>query len=583
VNNRTYREIPGETGSTFTVRPEDSGKFIRVYVVSDSNPPVVRYDTIKMDVFSTLSNGGSGGNEIASKTPLTEEEINVLFAQGIIPIASLEDLIAINSENQHSFAGTHLTEGGFSKSYVVVRDINLTTDTAFGASLINGVFTGTFEGKDYTISNFTIDASSVNNIGLFSQISGASIQNLTLQAFNITGNQWVGALVGIVTGGANIVENIHVLGSMINGDNRVGGLLGAIGSSQLGPDPGNLMTLSSINYSGDVNGQGNQGRVGGIVGEAENFTIDISDITYTGNVKGDSQIGGILGGVYGSTLTAISVNNKGKVIGSGGSVGGIVGLFWGPSMTISNSANTEEVIGGEDVGGIAGYVRNGLLNISNVINSGSITANSYGAGGIIGYVSQENTVMISHTTNSGMVSVVSGFLQNAGGIIGWAQISSIDISNTSNEGEVSVDNGLFAGGFIGWVQLTSITVTSIINTGSVSGGDGVGGIFGFIAAPFGTEFLNNFMSITGSNIIVSETGSTTGNTDKTGHIIGIIEVSTLTTPRKSTVNLTGIQVNRPNNSLKLVGENDDDHTISNDGNPDGTERTIFTNASITKP
>ncbi len=55
VNNRTYSEIPGETESTFTVRPEDSGKFIRVYVVSDSNPPVVRYDTIKLDVFGTVS------------------------------------------------------------------------------------------------------------------------------------------------------------------------------------------------------------------------------------------------------------------------------------------------------------------------------------------------------------------------------------------------------------------------------------------------------------------------------------------------------------------------------------------------
>jgi len=249
VNNRTYREIQGETESTFTVRPEDSGKFIRVYVVSDSNPPVVRYDTIKLDVFGTLSNGGGGNTPPPPNPPQNPPQVNPntqdFLDQGYIPISSLNDLIAIRSTNSHNFAqGTDYaltTEGGLSKNYVVVNNINL---SAYNDSVsVIGLFSGEFEGLGFTLSNLTIQTGS-SSIGLFHRINGASIRNLTLSAFNISAGAQVGALVGRVEDNENIISNINVIDSTIKGTQDAGGVVGFYFEGYL--------TLASISFSGTV-------------------------------------------------------------------------------------------------------------------------------------------------------------------------------------------------------------------------------------------------------------------------------------------------------------------------------------------
>lgn len=186
VNNRTYREIPGESSSTFTVRPEDSGKFIRVYVVSDSNPPVVRYDTIKLDVFKTVD------SEPTCKIILTAT-----------------DLIAIHQ----NLAGC----------YELGANIDLSGYTNLTQSFINGTFTGTLDGSGFSILNLTINLN-IDYIGLFQIISGASLTDLTLEIFNIRGRKYVGTLAGSAL--HSTLSSIQLISNQVSGTRILGGMVG---------------------------------------------------------------------------------------------------------------------------------------------------------------------------------------------------------------------------------------------------------------------------------------------------------------------------------------------------------------------
>ena len=59
-------------------------------------------------------------------------------------------------------------------------------------------FTGSYDGDGYTINGLTIARSTTHRIGLFGKTDGATIQDLGVTNVNITGNYYVGALVGLV-------------------------------------------------------------------------------------------------------------------------------------------------------------------------------------------------------------------------------------------------------------------------------------------------------------------------------------------------------------------------------------------------
>uniref|UniRef100_UPI00125FF82D beta strand repeat-containing protein n=1 Tax=Aliarcobacter butzleri TaxID=28197 RepID=UPI00125FF82D len=85
-------------------------------------------------------------------------------------------------------------------------------------------FTGTFDGLGNTISDLYINRSSTNNVGLFGYTIRATIRNLGLVDVAITGNNYVGGLVGANYNDSQI-ENSYVSGN-VSGASRVGGLVG---------------------------------------------------------------------------------------------------------------------------------------------------------------------------------------------------------------------------------------------------------------------------------------------------------------------------------------------------------------------
>ncbi len=88
------------------------------------------------------------------------------------------------------------------------------------------LFSGTFDGDNHIISNFTIDNAQAEAVGLFGFNIG-DIENLKLVDVNITGGMLVGGLCGA---NAGTIKNCSVTGTVTNsatkGESYAGGLVG---------------------------------------------------------------------------------------------------------------------------------------------------------------------------------------------------------------------------------------------------------------------------------------------------------------------------------------------------------------------
>ncbi len=319
------------------------------------------------------------------------------------PIASPADL----QNMQNNLAG----------SYCLTTNLDMTgvSFTPIGSS--SSPFGGSFDGQGHTISNLTINTPTLNEVGLFGVINGATIQNLGLLGVSISGASAVGALAGSASGS---ITNCYSTGSVssASGANYVGGLVGqssatitgsyssagVSGASYTGGlvgDNGGTITLS---YStGNVTA--NAYYVGGLVGSNES---SISESYSTGNVTGPSfagyagglvgynsgsvtqsySIGGVSGGGVGGLVGANAGNvtqsySIGGVFGGGG-VGGLVGLLFAGNVTQSYSVG--HVFGGGGVGGLIGFIYGGSVTSSfwDITTSGQSTGIGSGSGGVTG-------------------------------------------------------------------------------------------------------------------------------------------------------------------------------------------------------
>ncbi|MDH1976980.1 GLUG motif-containing protein, partial [Aliarcobacter butzleri] len=202
----------------------------------------------------------------------------------------------------------------------------------------NSMFTGTFDGKGFTISNLFIDRLYQNNIGLFGYTIGSTIKNLGLVNVNIAGYSSVGGLVGNNDG---TIQNSYVTGVLISNLGLIGGLVGFNGRNGTIDN-----SYANVNVSGDLD-------AGGLVGNNE-ATIKNSYATVI--VNGNNNSGGLIGwngnGIIENSYASGYVNGNNN---SGGLIG------WNGNGTIENSYANVNVSGSSYVGGLIGYSQNGTI------------------------------------------------------------------------------------------------------------------------------------------------------------------------------------------------------------------------------
>ncbi|MGB0175516.1 MAG: LamG-like jellyroll fold domain-containing protein [Owenweeksia sp.] len=182
-------------------------------------------------------------------------------------------------------------------------------------------FSGSVNGNGYKISNLNINRSSTDYIGLFGYADDASvpctIENLGLVNVSITGNYYVGGLIGRTSYVA--VTNCYVTGSVSGSGTEIGGLIGYQYEETISRCFTDVSVNGGGNYTGGVIGyleggelynsyalgsvHSTNGDAGGLVGEIEDYEIQYCYAT--GVVSGgspSSDPGGLISYVDGGDV-----------------------------------------------------------------------------------------------------------------------------------------------------------------------------------------------------------------------------------------------------------------------------------------
>ncbi len=180
-------------------------------------------------------------------------------------------------------------------------------------------FTGSYDGQTFKITNLFISRNAKDYIGLFGYVSGDTIKNVKLDSVKITGNNFVGGLIGYQNSSAAVNCYSNGLVSGLGTSNGfVGGLIGDQTSS----------TATNCYSSGSVTGTSYDG---GLIG-AQESSSKVMNCYSTDSVKGDSYVGGLIGGQIFST--AMNCYSAGLVT-SAKYMGGFIGYALG----LSTAAN----------------------------------------------------------------------------------------------------------------------------------------------------------------------------------------------------------------------------------------------------
>ena len=289
------------------------------------------------------------------------------------------------------------------KNYRLANDIDLSDKDFAGIGNASHPFTGIFDGKNHTISNFTISGTG-ESTGFFNVIKGATIKNLKLENVSVNGKTKVGALVGWAQvqldpedaskNLANLIGNCRASGS-VSGTRQVGGLVGLNDGKT---DKDTLFSIaSSVNkvaFSGTVTGTN---QTGGLVG-ANNGTITQGEASGTAKTNENAANAATIGGLVGDNTGSIYDSNADVDVSGINVVGGFVGYSDG---IIKNAYSTGNVQGSSYVGSFAGSIS----KAENVIGAGTVTK-----------------------TGESMQGYAGGFAGNMGGTIAGAA-SQITIKN----------------------------------------------------------------------------------------------------------------------------------------------------------
>ena len=395
-------------------------------------------------------------------------------AENLFEFANIVNIIEREDHNQAACA--ILTQN------IDLDEYSTTTWTPIGMSN-KQPYTGTFDGKGFTISNLTIQNETGDYLGLFGCVMRGVIKNVGIKNANIKGKDCIGGVCGRNDG---TIKNCSNAGN-VSGKSRVGGVCGynsgtiencsntgkVSGNGIVGGVcGGNYGTIKNCSNAGTVLGTDSSTTwgFGGVCGD--NYKGAIVNCSNAGDVSGNSRVGGVCGRNY--TGAIVNCSNAGDVSAGNNSVGGVCGYNdSGDSTkaTIKNCSNTGKVSGNDSVGGVCGC--NGIGSIENCSNAGAVLVTDSSSSGDVGGVCGYNIDTIENCSNAGAVSGS----ENIGGVCGYnnsGDSTKATIKNCYNIGDVS--EGKNVGGVCG--HNSTGTIENCYNTGDVSGSEKIGGVCG---------------------------------------------------------------------------------------------------------
>ena len=320
----------------------------------------------------------------------------------------------------------------WSDDYEQTSDIDLEFDTNITpiGSASGDAFNGTYDGGNFSISNWSLDFDGVgpNYIGLFGHMNGGMLENIKLAGVWTTSgiSSWVGFLVGqALSATLRNIECTFEEGTMID-----------VNATYVGAFSGE--TFFSNTYGITVRGfidlnTFTAGFRGGILGRIRNGNhVGLRNTAVWTNGISGATVGGIVGELGGdSNLTYCMNSMVGDMMGT--TCGGICGYNQrgggtDPFNTFVNSMHGN-ITGTTHAGGVIGRIhcQSGNLNLFDVTNymTGTIVSTNGTSGGLIGLVTHEssNTCTISNS-----VVAMNGSSDEA--VVGSAGTGAIDTVST---------------------------------------------------------------------------------------------------------------------------------------------------------
>lgn len=350
--------------------------------------------------------------------------------------------------------------------------INLTTDIdcqgyevepLFGGNTFQGIF----EGNGYAIRNVTINEPYSYSTGLLRGAYSAAVRDLTLDNFDVTGEESVGALAGWMEN--TTVSNVHVTNTAINAESGyAGGLVGQVYGYNNDTHiektsvSGGVITTDGSNVGGLI-GQAYIERSGDLLVEQTFTDIDIASTRDSSGADTGGLIGEVMVEVWSGNEGAITLRDVyawgDVIVPQGENIGGLVGRVGietydeedVATITIARAYAKGVVTGRDEAGGLIGQFSevdqygDVSYELTNTFAAGKVTILENGAqyqGGLVGrnetlqsYVSSANNYWDAQRTRQAVCSTEdSGGEPLAGCIavnVGGSQ-SNYFINNTSN-------------------------------------------------------------------------------------------------------------------------------------------------------
>lgn len=405
------------------------------------------------------------------------------------PEADADGIIRISSAAE--FVGLMATTGNsiyYGKTIELQCNIDLGNYTVKGIGSGNANFAGVFDGKGYTISNFTVDATDrTYYAGLFNQVShGGTIKNLTVKGATVKGNSMVGAVASSVDGG--VVENCKAINCTLIGAKKVGSVVGySAGGTVKDCYAENCVIEYSEKEAGEVLGFENTGStvsnntykditfkasaaalakemtpVNGVITLTRDYTVtgDWTPLKFSGTITingNDCTISNLnrplLAGNAASTLTVndltIAGSNidgtNGKYYENGLGTGAFIGWIDSQSSVAFNNCHLKNstVTGNERAAGLIAYsTATNSVSINGCSINGCTIKAVGGTAGLIAYSLTATEIANSSVLNSTVESTEdrTGKTALAGAIIGTVA-GNTTLTNVSAENTTATNNG----------------------------------------------------------------------------------------------------------------------------------------------
>ena len=215
-NNFTYTfdESTDLNGVKVTLFGKEVDVIVNDNTITIDKEVISQYKDFKARFIFTLANNEVYAADAYYFSHESYTNLNNLPNSEVLYINSVDDFFTyFNADPIQPWSEEKLNN--YDKTFILTTDLDFNNKVLYGIGTSDVKFSGKFYGMGHTISNFIIKqnervnldqaSSSYYSVGLFASVDGGEFYDITVKNANVSGKNFVGALIGMISSG--VVEN----------------------------------------------------------------------------------------------------------------------------------------------------------------------------------------------------------------------------------------------------------------------------------------------------------------------------------------------------------------------------------------